>query len=90
MKEIQIFQFETLLKDVIVLAIKSLYNIEVPLNEITFQETKKEFEGDITLVVFPWIKISKKSPETTHRQFMVTVRLQEITLGVDIKQQPVR
>ncbi len=65
MKEIKFLQFENPLKDVIVLAIKSLYNTEVPVSEITFQETKKEFDGDVTLVVFPWTKISKKSPEAT-------------------------
>ena len=65
MKEINFLQFENPLKDVIALAIKNLYNIDVSINEITFQETKKEFEGDVTLVVFPWTKVSKKSPEST-------------------------
>ena len=65
MKEIKFLQFENPLKDVIALAIKNLYITEVPVNEILFQETKKEFEGDVTLVVFPWTKVSKKSPEAT-------------------------
>ncbi len=65
MKEINFLQFENPLKDVIALAIKNLYTTEVPVNEILFQETKKEFEGDVTLVVFPWTKVSKKSPEAT-------------------------
>ena len=65
MKEINFLQFENPLKDVIALAIKNLYNADVSINEITFQETKKEFEGDVTLVVFPWTKVSKKSPEAT-------------------------
>ena len=65
MKEIKFLQFENPLKDVIALAIKNLYNTEVPVNEILFQETKKEFDGDVTLVVFPYTKVSKKSPEAT-------------------------
>ena len=65
MKEVKFLQFENLLKDVITQAINSLYNTEVPIKKITFQETKKEFDGDVTLVVFPWTKFSKKSPEAT-------------------------
>ena len=65
MKEIKFLQFENPLKDVIALAIKNLYSTDVPVKEILFQETKKEFEGDVTLVVFPWTKVSKKSPEAT-------------------------
>ncbi len=65
MKEIKFLQFENPLKDVIALAIKNLYSTDVPVNEITFQDTKKDFEGDVTLVVFPYTKVSKKSPENT-------------------------
>ena len=65
MKEIQFLQFEDSLKEVISRAIKSLYNFEVPVSDIVFQETKKEFEGDVTLVVFPWTRFSEKSPEAT-------------------------
>ncbi len=65
MNEFQFLHFENSLKQTIVSAIKSLYNSDVSANDISFQETKKEFDGDITLVVFPWIKISKKSPEAT-------------------------
>jgi arginyl-tRNA synthetase len=42
-----------------------LYNNEVNENLIQLQKTKREFEGDITLVVFPLVRISKKSPEQT-------------------------
>lgn len=44
-------------------ALKSLYNLE--LNSIEFQPTRKDFEGDITLVVFPFLRYSKKTPEQT-------------------------
>lgn len=46
-------------------AIDKLYSTTVEQSQITFQETRKEFEGDITLVVFPFTKISKKGPEQT-------------------------
>src|ERR1041385_8854007 len=45
--------------------IKSLYDQSISPNQITFQKTKQEFEGDITLLVYPLTKVSKKSPEET-------------------------
>ncbi len=49
----------------ILAAIKKLYGQEVQEGQIQLQGTKREFEGDLTLVVFPFLKISKKSPEET-------------------------
>ena len=46
-------------------AIKQLYNEEIAESVINIQETRKEFEGQVTIVVFPITKISKKSPEET-------------------------
>ena len=46
-------------------AIKSLYNHEISINQIQVQRTRKEFVGDFTVVVFPFLKISKKKPEET-------------------------
>ena len=46
-------------------AIEKLYGQSVQAGQIQLQGTKKEFEGDLTLVVFPFLKISKKSPEET-------------------------
>lgn len=46
-------------------AVKALYNEEVAESVINIQETRKEFEGQVTIVVFPITKISKKSPEQT-------------------------
>lgn len=46
-------------------AISALYAAEVSENQIQFQETRKEFTGDVTIVMFPLLKISKKSPELT-------------------------
>lgn len=46
-------------------AAKKIFDADIQLSQIQFQQTKKEFEGDITLVVFPLTKVSKKSPEET-------------------------
>ena len=44
-------------------AFPALFGGEVDVNKITINETLKEFEGDITLVVFPLLKLTKKGPE---------------------------
>lgn len=46
-------------------AINQMYTVSVEENAIQLQETRKEFEGDVTLVVFPFLKLSKKAPEAT-------------------------
>jgi arginyl-tRNA synthetase len=46
-------------------AVKTLYNSEAADQIVQLQQTKREFEGDITLVVFPLLRISGKSPEDT-------------------------
>jgi len=56
---------EIILKDKIIEAVKVLYNSEVPGNLIQLQETRKEFRGDFTLVVFPLLRYSKNTPERT-------------------------
>ncbi len=49
----------------VVESIKELYDTVITTEEISIQKTKKEFEGDFTLVVFPFTKLSKKKPELT-------------------------
>ena len=46
-------------------AIQALYGVEVPAGQLQVQVTRKEFEGDYTLVVFPLLKMSKTTPENT-------------------------
>lgn len=46
-------------------AVKELYGQDVEENVINIQETRKEFEGQATIVVFPIVRFSKKSPEET-------------------------
>ena len=49
-------------------AIKSLYGAEFNEEKIQLQKTRKEFEGDFTLVVFPFLQLSKKRPEETAQE----------------------
>lgn len=53
------------LRNKIIEAVRVLYNSEVPENLIQIQETRKEFRGDFTLVVFPLLRYSKNTPENT-------------------------
>jgi len=56
---------ELIIRDQIVEAIDKCYNQQIEPTLVQLQNTRKEFEGDITLVVFPYVRISKKSPEQT-------------------------
>mgnify|MGYP000819925983 CR=1 FL=1 len=49
-------------------ALKTLYGQEVNEAQIQLQKTKKEFEGHLTLVVFPFLRLSRKNPEETARE----------------------
>ena len=56
---------ESLVQTGTVEAIKSLYGADLPENQVQVQNTRKDFDGDITVVVFPFLRYSKKSPEQT-------------------------
>lgn len=60
--------FENELTAIVAESIQALYGVEINVSQITLQKTKDDFEGDLTLVVFPLTKISKKSPEDTANQ----------------------
>jgi len=49
-------------------AVRDLYRSEVPDHQVTLQETRKEFEGQITVVTFPFTRFSKKTPELTGQE----------------------
>lgn len=49
-------------------AVKDLYGQEVTEKQIALQKTKREFEGHLTLVVFPLLRVSKKKPDETARE----------------------
>ena len=61
-------QIESQLTAAIQAAIKTLYGQEVPEKLVQLGATKKEFEGHLTLVVFPFLKISRKAPEATAQE----------------------
>ena len=52
----------------VIAALNALYGQEVPEKMVQLQKTKKEFEGHLTLVVFPFLKMSKKGPEQTAQE----------------------
>lgn len=49
----------------VIASVKELYGQEVPMSMVQLQKTKSNFEGNLTLVVFPFLKISKQKPEDT-------------------------
>lgn len=54
-----------IIENKIVDGLNELFGAKATSDQITLQKTKKEFEGDYTFVVFPWLKTSKKSPQET-------------------------
>jgi len=56
---------EKKIQEAVIAAIKELYGQEIPEKLATLQKTRAEFEGNLTLVVFPFLKMSKKAPEAT-------------------------
>lgn len=49
-------------------AVKELYGVDADASTIVPQTTKKEFEGNLTIVVFPWVKAARKSPEAVGKE----------------------
>jgi arginyl-tRNA synthetase len=58
---------ENIIRNAVADSLKALYNFEPSAGEIQLQNTRKDFEGDVTLVVFPFLRFSKKKPEDTGR-----------------------
>ena len=61
-------KIEDILSQSVIDGVKTLYGQEVPANMVQISKTKKEFEGHLTLVVFPFLKMSKKKPEDTAQE----------------------
>ena len=59
---------EERLIDAVVKGIKELYGADVPAAQVQLQKTKKEFEGHLTVVVFPFLRMSRKAPEATAQE----------------------
>ena len=49
-------------------AVKELYGVDTDASAIMPQATRKEFEGNLTVVVFPWVKAARKSPEAVGQE----------------------
>ncbi|MDE5887578.1 MAG: arginine--tRNA ligase [Muribaculaceae bacterium] len=56
---------ESIISNAVSKALKELYGVDVEASSIVPQATRKEFEGNLTIVVFPYLKASHKSPEAT-------------------------
>ncbi|MEG0795210.1 MAG: arginine--tRNA ligase [Odoribacter sp.] len=59
---------ESLVTSKVIEAVKQCYDAEVEAENVQLQATRKEFSGDLTVVVFPFTRFSKKSPEETGKQ----------------------
>jgi arginyl-tRNA synthetase len=64
-----------------VAAVKELYYQDLPANQVSLQDTRTEFEGQITIVVFPVVRFSKKSPEATANELgeYLVKHIEEVT-----------
>ena len=58
-------KIESIISVAVIDAVKTLYGQEISEKMVQLQKTNREFEGNLTLVVFPFLKISKKKPEDT-------------------------
>lgn len=58
-------KLELQLQEAVVKAIKALYEQDVTEKQVTLQKTSRDFEGHLTVVVFPFLRASKKGPEQT-------------------------
>ena len=61
-------KIETTIQQAALAAVKALYGQDVPEKMVQLQKTRSEFEGNLTLVVFPFVKMARKSPEQTGQE----------------------
>ena len=70
----------------VISGLKALYGQEVPEKMVQMQKTKKEFEGHLTLVVFPFLKMSRKGPEQTAQEIGEYLKANESAVAAfDVK-----
>lgn len=67
-------KIEVLVYQATVKALQELYNFKPSENQIQIQNTRKELSGDITLVVFPFLAVSKKAPEKTGEEIGLFIK----------------
>ncbi len=61
-------KIENIIAESVVKGIKALYGQDIPVAQVQLQKTKREFKGHLTLVVFPFLRMSKKAPEQTAQE----------------------
>lgn len=66
--QIFIMNLETSIQTIVKDVVSKLYSLELDVEQIQIQKTRKEFEGDLTVVTFPFVKAAKKSPEATGQE----------------------
>jgi len=79
-------QIEQKLTQAVIAAVKDLYGQDVPESLVQLGATKREFEGHLTLIVFPFLKMSRKKPEDTAQeigQYLVT-RLPDVVARFNV------
>lgn len=72
---------ESKIVDAIIKGIEQLYSANIEEKQLQLQKTRKDFEGDITCVVFPFLRYSRKSPEQTAQDLgdYLKENLEEVT-----------
>ena len=59
---------DKIIAEAVARAVKELYDIDTPAEKIQLSTTKKEFEGNLTVMVFPWVKAARKAPEAVGQE----------------------
>lgn len=59
---------DSIIQDAVAKAVDALYDVKTDPKSIVPQSTRKEFEGNLTVVVFPWVKAARKSPEAVSNE----------------------
>ena len=65
LKETGMHRIEEIISQAVIAAGKELWDAVIPEKQVQVQKTRKEFSGDLTIVVFPLVRLAKKSPEET-------------------------
>ena len=76
-------EIENKIVSAVVLGIKTLYGQDIAPETVQLQKTKKEFAGHLTLVVFPFLKISRKKPEDTAQELGHFLKTEIPSVGAD-------
>ncbi len=59
---------DNIISEAVAKAVKELYGVDAAPSSITPQTTRKDFEGNLTIVVFPWVKAAHKAPEAVGKE----------------------